>query len=232
MVQLTVLIWKPEDVDRCCDKLVWRHCFVLMCLVINHTRCDVVYLVHSVFKVKKFPLCIMLFQIRITYFCLWVTKHPIINFLESYPTDCVGFSGNLALFCEVRGVIETIFAETNTLVSLVTSTDNRGEISRKKLACIAVIVSQFHRSILINNSCLLKKKKKGAPPKMVIQVLKREGPTPLRAGDLSADPRPAEVKARPATGQSQPLLAGHSNETRPCCCVNYLHSPKALRPYR
>lgn len=127
-------------------------------------------------------------------------------------------------------VLETIFAETNTLVSLVTSTDNRGEISRKKLACIAVIVSQFHRSILINNSCLLKKK--GAPPKMVIQVLKREGPTPLRAGDLSADPRPAEVKARPATGQSQPLLAGHSNETRPCCCVNYLHSPKALRPYR
>lgn len=150
-------------------------------------------------------------------------------FLESYSTDCLGFSGNLALFCEVRRILETIFAETNTLVSLVTSTDNQGEISRKKVACIAVIVSQFHRSILINNSCLLKK---GAPPKMVIQVLKREGPTPLRADDLSADPRPAEVKARPATGQSQPLLAGHSNETRPCCCVNYLHSLKALRPYR
>lgn len=100
----------------------------------------------------------MLFQIRITYFCLWVTKHLIINFLESYSTDCLGFSGNLALFCEVRRILETIFAETNTLVSLVTSTDNQGEISRKKVACIAVIVSQFHRSILINNSCLLKKR--------------------------------------------------------------------------
>lgn len=89
---------------------------------------------------------------------------------------------------------------------------------------------------LITTVCYKKKKKKWGvgwrglrPTKNTKQAFKR-GTTPWSAVDLSADPRPGEVKAQPATGQSQAPPAAHSNETRPRCCVNYWHQPHLPPP--
>lgn len=92
-------------------------------------------------------------------------------------------------------------------------------------------------AIIINNSCWLAV----TPPKNGNLSLERERDGRARGagqrlkellGDLSGDPRPAEVRSRPGDrAESGSCQAAHSNETELRCCGNDLHCNIASQPW-